>query len=429
MTKQQPMIEANNPSLKSWIHVKADSDFPIQNLPFGVFKRDQDSPKVASIIGDHVINLHVLMQEGFFEGIELPSDVFDQNYLNPFIATGKEKTNAVRERLSELLRLENQELQTKNDLKEKVFIPVAEVEMLLPVKVGDYTDFYSSEQHAFNVGSMFRDPENALLPNWKHIPVGYHGRASSIVVSGTEIHRPKGQTKSKEQPSPVFGPTKRLDFELEMAFIVGKSTSIGESVATKDAEDFIFGFTLFNDWSARDIQTWEYVPLGPFLAKNFASSMSPWVVTLEAVAPFRVSGPEQDPKVLDYLTYQGDAHFDINLEVFMQPEGSQETKVSASNYRNLYWNIRQQLAHQTVNGCNINIGDLYASGTISGKNPDSFGSMLELSWNGTRAVTLEDESQRLFIEDGDTVTMRGFGSRNGVRIGFGEVSNKILKAK
>ena len=301
--------------------------------------------------------------------------------------------------------------------------------MLLPVKIGDYTDFYSSEQHAFNVGSMFRDPENALLPNWKHMPVGYHGRASSIVVSGTDIHRPKGQTKSKEQTSPVFGPTKRLDFELEMAFIVGKSTTLGESVGTDQAEEFIFGFTLFNDWSARDIQTWEYVPLGPFLAKNFASSMSPWVVTLEAMEPFRVSGPKQEPEVLEYLSYSGDAHFDVKLEVYIEPEGEKKTKITSSNYQNVYWNIRQQLAHQTVNGCNINVGDLYASGTISGKDSDSFGSMLELSWNGTRALSLEGESQRLFVEDGDTVTIRGFGEREGVRIGFGEVSNKILKAK
>ncbi|WP_258098986.1 fumarylacetoacetase [Marinoscillum pacificum] len=423
------MIEANNPSLKSWIHVKADSDFPIQNLPFGVFKKGDDSPKVASIIGDQVINLHVLLQEGFFEGIELPLDVFDQNSLNPFITTGKKMTNAVRGRLSELLRLENQELQTNNHLKEKVFIPVSEVEMLLPVKVGDYTDFYSSEQHAFNVGSMFRDPENALLPNWKHMPVGYHGRACSIVVSGTDILRPKGQTKSKEQTSPVFGPTKRLDFELEMAFIVGKSTTLGESVGTDQAEEFIFGFTLFNDWSARDIQTWEYVPLGPFLAKNFASSMSPWVVTIEAMEPFRVSGPKQEPEVLEYLSYSGDAHFDVKLEVYIEPEGEKKTKITSSNYRNVYWNIRQQLAHHTVNGCNINVGDLYASGTISGKDSNSFGSMLELSWNGTRALSLEGESQRLFVEDGDTVTVRGFGEREGVRIGFGEVTNKILKAK
>ena len=414
--------------LSTWVEVPKNSDFTIYNLPFGVFKNKRLSPRIGIAIGDKIVDLSVLDQEGFFSDMFLPEGIFLNEALNELISLGKTQTKKIRERVQELLLADNEKLRD-HSIRGKVMVNRKEAEMLLPVKIGDYTDFYSSKEHATNVGKMFRDPENALLPNWKHLPVGYHGRASSIIPSGVPIIRPKGQFKDPDMDVPGFGPSRRLDFELELAFITGKPTKLGDSISTEEAEDYIFGFVLFNDWSARDIQTWEYVPLGPFLAKNFASSMSPWVVTLEAVAPFRVSGPEQDPKVLDYLTYQGDAHFDINLEVFMQPEGSQETKVSASNYRNLYWNIRQQLAHQTVNGCNINIGDLYASGTISGKNPDSFGSMLELSWNGTRAVTLEDESQRLFIEDGDTVTMRGFGSRNGVRIGFGEVSNKILKAK
>ena len=278
------------------------------------------------------------------------------------------------------------------------------------------------------MGTMFRDPANALLPNWKHLPVGYHGRASSIVPSGVNIHRPMGQTKPPEAESPVFGPTKRLDFELEMAFITGKATSLGERVSTASAEDHIFGFVLFNDWSARDIQVWEYVPLGPFLAKNFASSISPWIVTIEALDMFRTSGPEQDPPVLPYLAYEGNHNFDINLEVAIRPESSTEKVVCRSNFKYMYWNVCQQLAHHTVNGCNIQVGDMYASGTISGSAPDSYGSMLELAWKGTRPVPMNDGTTRTFIQDGDEVIMRGFATKNGIRIGFGEVRSKVLPA-
>jgi len=275
---------------------------------------------------------------------------------------------------------------------------------------------------------MFRDPENALLPNWKYIPVGYHGRASSIILSGEAIRRPKGQQKPKEDEPPVFGPCKLLDFELEMAFITYDGKPLGEQISTSEAEDYIFGMVLFNDWSARDIQKWEYVPLGPFLAKNFASSISAWVVTLDALEPFRVAGPEQEPKVFPYLEYQGEKNIDINLEVFIQPEGSKESKICASNYKYMYWNQNQQLAHHTVNGCNINAGDMYASGTISGKDKSSYGSMLELSWKGTQPITLADGSERKFIQDGDTVVMRGFSSKEGVRVGFGEVRTKVKPA-
>jgi fumarylacetoacetase len=309
-----------------------------------------------------------------------------------------------------------------------VLIKTKEVEMLLPVKIGDYTDFYSSIEHATNVGKMFRDPENALLPNWRHLPVGYHGRASSIVVSGTPIHRPKGQFKDANMDKPAFGPSRSMDFELELAFITGKSTQLGESIATQEAEDYIFGMVLFNDWSARDIQAWEYVPLGPFLGKNFGSSISAWVVPLEALEPFRLAGPVQEPEVLPYLSCSKAHNFDIQLEVWLQPDGKEASKICTSNFKYMYWNMAQQLAHHTVNGCNVNIGDVMASGTISGPTEDSFGSLLELSWKGTRPLTLATGESRTFIQDNDTVFMRGYSEKDGIRVGFGEVRGKLLPA-
>jgi fumarylacetoacetase len=304
----------------------------------------------------------------------------------------------------------------------------AEVQLLLPVKIANYTDFYSSKEHATNVGAMFRNPDNALLPNWQHLPVGYHGRASSIVVSGVDIHRPKGQTKADDADAPVFGATQQLDFELEMAFVTGQETRLGTSLSTYQAEEYIFGLLLFNDWSARDIQKWEYVPLGPFLGKSFASSVSPWVVTLDALEPFRVKGPEQEAKVLPYLEFGGSRNFNIQLEVLLQPEEQEPVTVCRSNTKYLYWNMAQQLAHQTSNGCNLQVGDLYASGTISGPSPGSYGSMLELTWKGGRPLLLPDGSARSFIEDGDTVIMRAHAQKEGIRIGFGEVRTKVLPA-
>jgi fumarylacetoacetase len=304
------------------------------------------------------------------------------------------------------------------------------VEMHLPVKVGDYTDFYSSIEHASNIGSMFRDPSNPLLPNWKHIPVGYHGRASSIIVSGTNIQRPKGQILPVNSETPIFSSSKRIDFELEMGYIIGKNTELGSSVSTSDAEDYIFGKVLFNDWSARDIQKWEYVPLGPFLGKSFASSISPWVVTLQALTPFKVKGPIQDPEVLDYLKFDGMKNYDINLSVSITPENSNiESVVCKSNFKFMYWNMIQQVAHHTVNGCNLNVGDMMASGTISGHNKDSYGSMLELSWGGKNPIELIDGSKRTFINDLDTITMRGYCEKNDIRVGFGEVKSKLLASK
>jgi fumarylacetoacetase len=320
------------------------------------------------------------------------------------------------------------DLRDKEQHVRQVLFRQDEVQLLMPIDVGDYTDFYSSEDHARNVGTMFRDPAKALLPNWKHLPVGYHGRASSIVISGTPIHRPMGQVNARDETQPTFGPTKQLDFELEMAFVTFDGKPLGQRITTAEADDYIFGMLLFNDWSARDIQRWEYVPLGPFLAKNFASTVSPWVVTLDALEPFRVPGPVQEPKVLPYLEYEGKKNIDIHLQVAIKPENSEETVVSNSNYKYMYWNMTQQLAHHTVNGCNIRCGDMIASGTISGPHEGSYGSMLEIAWKGTKPVTMNDGSQRTFIQDGDTVIMNGHAERDGVRIGFGSCMAPILPA-
>lgn len=300
--------------------------------------------------------------------------------------------------------------------------------MMMPLHIPNYTDFYSSIQHATNVGMMFRDPANALLPNWKHLPVGYHGRASSIVLSGIDITRPCGQIKPFDSDKPIFSSSRQLDFELEMAFVVNKNTDLGERISVSEAEDAIFGMMIFNDWSARDIQSWEYVPLGPFLGKNFGSSISPWIVTLEALQPFKIQSPKQEPEVLGYLKFEGDKNYDINLQVYLKPENSEENLISESNYKFMYWNMCQQLAHHTVNGCNVEVGDVYASGTISGEDEKSYGSMLELTWRGTKPLQLKNGIERKFIEDGDTITMKAWSEKDGIRVGFGEVSGKILPA-
>jgi fumarylacetoacetase len=415
---------------KSWVSVDTNSDFPLQNIPFGIVRPKDKSPRPASRIGNTVIDLSVLADFGYFDSLDIDDlSVFYAPVLNDFIRLGKSATIAVRQRLMDLFADGNTELSENQDACDQALSPLEEVEMLLPVDIGDYTDFYSSIEHATNVGIMFRDPENALLPNWKHIPVGYHGRSSSIVVSGTPVHRPKGQILPQGAEKPIFSPTRLLDFELEMAFITGRDTSLGESVSVDQAEDYIFGMVIFNDLSARDIQRWEYVPLGPFLSKNFGSVVSPWIVTLEALNDFRVAGPKQEPEVLPYLQFQGDCNFDIKLSVALKPENGDENILCRSNFKFMYWNMCQQLAHQTVNGCNVRVGDMYASGTISGPTPDSYGSLLELSWKGTKPITLKDGSQRKFIEDGDSITMRAFAEKDGFRIGFGEVTTKILPAK
>jgi fumarylacetoacetase len=431
------MIKANDPKLRSWVNVPAGCDFPIQNLPFGIFKTGQRSARAGVAIGEQILDLSAVAEFGYFDALNIDKKVFSQSTLNDFIALGKPVWRKVRDRVSELLDEKNKALQSQQSVKENCLVAMKDAQLLLPVHIGDYTDFYSSIDHATNMGKMFRDPANALLPNWKHIPVGYHGRSSSIIVSGGSFFRPKGQTKAPDAEIPTFGPTKSLDFELETAFVIGKPTSLGDSVTTENADDHIFGMVLFNDWSARDIQAWEYVPLGPFLAKNFCSVMSPWIVTLDALEPFRVEGYQQNPKVLPYLEYSGEKNIDIHLEVSIlssvnsteTEEKQNETVISKSNYKYMYWTMEQQLAHHTVNGCNINVGDMMASGTISGPEEGSFGSMMEITWRGTKPMKMKDGSERKFINDGDTVIIRGYAEKDGVRVGFGECASKALAAK
>ena len=422
-------ITANNPNRKSWLKVDKNSDFPIQNIPFGVFLTKDDITTVGSRIGDYAIDLAALHQLGYFEGIPLTDDIFMQDNLNDFISDGRTTWRLVRNRIADVFDAENPRLRDNEKHRDVIIFAMDAVEMLLPVQIGDYTDFYSSREHATNVGSMFRDPDNALLPNWLHLPVGYHGRSSSIVVSGTKIRRPKGQTLPPGAENPVFGPSKLLDFELEMGFITTDANNFGKSVPVEEARDQIFGMVLLNDWSARDIQKWEYVPLGPFLAKNFATTISAWIVTLDALEPFRVQGPVQDRQPLPYLREQGKTANDIKLEAYIQPKKDGENLVSRTNFKYMYWSIAQQLAHQTVNGCNVRSGDLYGSGTISGPDPGSYGSMLELTWKGTKPLKLKDGSERKFLEDGDTVILRGHCENDEVRIGFGDCSGRIKKAK
>lgn len=419
-------LEANDPGLKSWVEVRPGSDFPIQNLPFGVFQNTRGEQHAGVAIGDSIVDLSFLHEKGFFNELHLPPGIFARAVLNDFLSLGREKIRAVRNRVSELLREGNRRLTSASATVEQALVAQKDVKMLMPVRVPNYTDFYSSEEHAFNVGYMFRDPENALLPNWKHLPVGYHGRASSIVISGTDIRRPRGQIKAREKTVPEFSPTRKLDFELELAFVTCGESALGTPITIDKAEEYIAGFVLFNDWSARDIQQWEYVPLGPFLGKNFASTISPWIVTLDALEPFRVEGPLQDPKVLPYLASEGKNNFDIMLEADLKPQHAEGIILCRSNAKFLYWSIRQQLAHHTVNGCNVQVGDMYASGTISGPSPGSFGSLLELSWNGQKPLKMPDGSERTFLEDGDTVIIKGFAQKAGVRIGFGECKGAVL---
>ncbi len=422
------MIRANNPKLKTWISVPENSDFSIQNIPFGIILTPNNEKHVATRIGDTIIDLFQLARFGYL-GDRFDINLFHQPVLNPMMKQGKQFTRDLRNKLSDIFSDAHHPLAASQHRQQQIFFSPQDVVMQMPVHVGDYTDFYSSIEHATNVGKMFRDPENALLPNWKYIPVGYHGRASSIIISGTEIYRPTGQMKPKDDEPPVFGASKLLDFELEMAFVTFDGKPLGERISTDEAEEYIFGMCIFNDWSARDIQKWEYIPLGPFLAKNFASSISPWIVTLDALEPFRVPGPEQDPEVFPYLKYIGNKNIDIHLEVYIQPENTDPQLVSRSNYKHMYWNMNQQLAHHTINGCNIKAGDMMAAGTISGPTPDSYGSMLEITWRGTKPVKMNDGSERKFINDYDTVIMRGYAEKNGVRVGFGEVATKVLPAK
>jgi len=414
-----------NQQLKSWLDVAPNSDFSIHNIPFGIYSDAEVKHRTCSAIGDYILDLFELANAGL---IQIDPKALEEQYLNSFISLGKKITVALREELIKLLSDENSPLKTNNLLFDKFLKKQTSVKMLMPIKVGDYTDFYSSLDHAVNIGTMIRDPKNALMPNWKHLPVGYHGRASSICVSGHTFYRPKGQQKPADAEFPVFGPSKLLDIELETAFVIGKSTNMGESVSTHQADDYIFGMLLFNDWSARDIQTWEYVPLGPFLAKNFASTVSPWIVTLEALEPFRTKGYKQEPAVLPYLTFEGERNLDIQLQVFLKPQNGEDNLICSSNYKYMYWTMEQQLAHHTVNGCNINVGDMMASGTISGPDPKEYGSMMELTWRGTKPITLKDGTERKFVNDYDTVTIKGHCEKDGLRIGFGDCVATVLPA-
>ncbi len=412
--------------LKSFIEVHPDSDFSIQNLPYGVFSTlSNPNPRVGTRIGDFVIDLAVLDSEKLFDN---QYGFFNESTLKRFMSAGRGVWKEVRQRLTSLLSSDSSPL--KNDaLQSRVLIPVEEIQMHLPVAIGDYTDFYASREHATNVGIMFRGKENALMPNWLHLPVGYHGRASSVILSGENIRRPRGQVFLPNESSPQFLPSRSLDFELEMGFFIGTGNDLGEPIPANKAHEHIFGMVLLNDWSARDIQAWEYQPLGPFLSKNFATSISPWVVTMDALEPFRLAGPKQDPAPLPYLQTDSDYGYDTRLEVSLQGETMDKPHViSRSNLKYLYWSIVQQLTHHTVTGCNMRTGDLCGTGTISGPTKDSFGSMLELTWRGEKPITLPNGETRKFLQDGDTVTMKGYCQGDGYRVGFGDVSAKVLPA-
>lgn len=415
----------------SFIDVAPNSHFPIQNLPYGIFRPAPGAaPRVGTAIGDYVLDLSVLEDAGLFDEQEIRRErPFSRSSLNSFMALGRGVWGKARARITRLLQADEATLRDDAGLREHAFHDRSRVEMLLPAAIGDYTDFYSSKEHATNVGTMFRGKENALQPNWLHLPVGYHGRSSSIVVSGKDIRRPCGQLKPEDGP-PVYGPSRLLDFELEMGFFVGPGNELGEPIPIDLAHEHIFGLVLVNDWSARDIQKWEYVPLGPFLGKSFATTISPWVVTLDALEPFRGAGPLQDPEPLPYLRSSHPLAYDINLEVALQPgEKAPAQRICRSNFRNLYWSMGQQLAHHTVNGCNLRAGDLMASGTISGSEPESYGSLLELSWKGTKPLDLGGGETRTFLEDGDRVIMTAWAQADGHRIGFGEAVGTVLPAQ
>lgn len=413
--------------MKSFIAYSEDCHFPIQNLPYGIFS-SSDNPKARGgvAIGDLVLDLSALEADGL-----IASNYFSQPNLNLFMGAGKEIWSSVRKQIQVLLDEGNSSLKDNSELRERVFYKQSEVSMHLPAQIGDYTDFYSSRQHATNVGTMFRDPNNALLPNWLHLPVGYHGRASSVVISGTPVKRPNGQTLPIGEENPVFGPCRLMDFELEMGCFIGPGNELGDPISTENAGNHLFGLVLVNDWSARDIQKWEYVPLGPFGAKNLATSISPWVIPFEALEPFRIDDPVQEnPTPLPYLQCEKNWTFDMKLEVKIKtPTMEKSETISESNYKYMYWNLAQQLAHHTITGCNMNPGDMFASGTISGDEPGSYGSMLELAWKGTKPIQLSNGEERKFIQDGDEVIMTGYAQGDGYRVGFGSVSGKLLPAK
>ncbi len=405
-----------------WLSVPANTDFSIHNLPYGIFHTGDGQPRAGIAIGDHIIDLAAAAESGLFGKARFFKKIFSQPTLNEFIGLGKPVAQRIRKKVHAWLQQPERPANADRLLADR-----RAATMLMPIQVPNYTDFYSSIEHATNVGKMFR-PDNPLLPNWRWLPVGYHGRASSIVASGTPVRRPWGQIVPKGQETPVYAPSQQLDFELEMAFVIGKNSALGTPISVEQADEYIFGLVLFNDWSARDIQRWEYVPLGPFLGKNFGSSISPWIVPIEALKPFRVKGPKQTPAPLEYLEQKGKQQYDIQLEVAVAAGGAPETVISRSNTRYLYWSMAQQLAHHTVNGCNVQVGDLMASGTISGPVPGSYGSLLELTWGGKEPLSLPGGIIRTFLQDGDRLVMRAAAEKDGIRVGFGEVSGVVLEA-
>lgn len=413
----------------SFIQVEPDSHFPIQNLPYGVFRPLKGGlPRIGVAIGEYVLDLAVLDAAGCFDQTAVSGqNIFNQSSLNALMSLGRPVWKEVRGAIKRLLDAEEPTLRDNEELRARAMYVQNEVEMLLPVEIGDYTDFYASKDHATNVGIMFRGKENALMPNWLHLPAAYHGRASSVVISGSEIRRPQGQMKPPDSASPIFGLSGQLDFELEVGYLIGTGNKQGLPVSVEEAEDYIFGLVLVNDWSARDIQSWEYQPLGPFLAKNFATSISPWVVPFEALESFRVPAPKQDPEPLPYLRQNSPGSFNIHLEVYLQSESMKRPdRISVSNFRYLYWTMAQQIAHHTISGCNLRPGDLLASGTISGPDKESRGSMLELTWRGSEPLRMDNGEERLWLEDGDCLTLTGWCQGDGYRVGFGQVSGRVL---
>jgi fumarylacetoacetase len=423
------LTHPNDPKLRSFIGVEATSDFPIQNLPYGVFSTAASpARRVGVAIGDHVLDLAVLESEGLID-LAPARGVFAQPSTNAFMALGPKVWSRTRARISALLRHDNPELRDNSGLRERALVPMKAATLHLPLAISGYTDFYSSREHATNVGSMFRDKSNPLLPNWLHIPIGYNGRVSTVVVSGTKIRRPRGQLKPPNVEVPSFGPSKRLDIELEIGFVIGQSSPMGEMLTEQQAEEMIFGFTILNDWSARDIQQWEYVPLGPFQGKAFGTSISPWIVTREALEPFRVQGPAQDPTPLPYLRQTRPNNYDLQLDVDLRAAQKNESlRICRTNFKYMYWSSVQQLVHHASCGCAMNVGDLLGSGTISGPEKSQRGSLLEISWNGTEPFELPGGGVRTFLEDGDSIVMRGWCQGDGYRIGFGEVEGTILRA-
>ncbi len=417
--------QTNDPNRNSWLSYSSTTHFPIQNIPFGVFLTRENVVTIGTRIGDYAIDLGALQELQYFRDVPLTDDMFMQDTLNDFISDGKKTWRLVRNRIGDIFDAENEELRDHDEHRERIIFHINEVEMQLPVLIGDYTDFYSSKEHAVNVGSLFRGRDNALTPNWLHMPIAYHGRSSSIIPSGRSINRPYGQFPDDGMDSPNFKASQKVDFELETAFITTDANKLGEPIAINEAEDYIFGMVLMNDWSARDIQKWEYTPLGPFLGKNFATSISPWIVTMDALEPFRCSGPALEQEPLPYLKQEGPKNFNINLEVELIPENGSATVISKSNSKYLYWSMAQQLAHHTVNGCRMNSGDLLGSGTISGPSKESYGSLLELSLNGEEPVKLNNGSTRTFVNDNDTIKMTGYAINDGVTIGFGDLSNTL----